>query len=136
MGMSSFDTATEYMKSYWEARIKALNNEQAISWFTAKADSIHALLTETFNRKEANDAWEKKFKQSSTDPDVKGIDAERMKARWLAGCVHDLRMLGVAGKLNRPRRLPDLQRYGMLRARGNITQLEDLKAFIKARESY
>lgn len=101
----ALDELTKYITDYRTERIKALNNERRMGWFTSGSKKIADLMTTVCNTSKPNSAWEKIYLQGkkATGKELMKLPGYRAEVAFVAGCRRDLRIQFAVGDDNRDR---------------------------------
>ena len=121
----SMSEVVPYLKDYREARCRALNNEERMSWSTTWEKSgtplkkTSDLFDKIFASKTEGEIWDAEYnkKTGSSDPqDPQKMIALGVMVSFLAGCRRDLRAQFAVTYQHRPPSPVDYDRHEYMRA--------------------
>lgn len=109
----SYTDAIEYLKDYREERAEALQNKQAVKWFTEGVGSVSELIEDIFNSDDDNTEWEELWMGEDGERDITKLFAAYNKIHFTAGCRHSVRAHFAVGSDNAVKTPADYDRHAI-----------------------
>lgn len=136
-----FTDAIDFLATYRQDHVKALNNQARMRWSTSAVKTL-AELQDKFSSTQENTDWQTSYDKMKTAMRDKRKEpkenilkrmAQQMKIDFLAGCRRDIRIQFIAGLANE-RTATDWARYEFMKCDFARQKLALLAQAVKARE--